>query len=409
MEKIILDYTYAGIEPEGLELYLEEFLKVKDALPFVKTLNEPWIEIIKKNLNGMAPENLVIAGIGGSSLGAEAVSRALKPISFNSRGKRVFFFDNIDPERISELLELIEPDKTVFVVISKSGGTTETLINFSILFETSGRKKERFIIITDPQKGKLREMAEREGFLSFPVPPYLGGRFSVLSPVGLVPLYLLGVNIENLLDGGKEGIKIASLEANKNPALLSASFLYNSYTRGKPIQVILVYSEHLYYMGFWYRQLLSESLGKNGWGQTPVLDLGTVDQHSKLQLYLDGPDDKVYTFWKLKNYRHDLLVPQIPQLKTDFSGKKLSEIFSAMGDSTEIALSESGRRTISFVIPAINERCLGQFITIMEAQIWFISRMAKIEPFNQPGVERMKKIAREMITGKRERGKRKTT
>jgi len=264
MEKIILDYTYAGIEPEGLELYLEEFLKVKDALPFVKTLNEPWIEIIKKKLNGMAPENLVIAGIGGSSLGAEAVSRALKPISFNSRGKRVFFFDNIDPERISELLELIEPDKTVFVVISKSGGTTETLINFSILFETSGRKKERFIIITDPQKGKLREMAEREGFLSFPVPPYLGGRFSVLSPVGLVPLYLLGVNIENLLDGGKEGIKIASLEANKNPALLSASFLYNSYTRGKPIQVILVYSEHLYYMGFWYRQLLSESLGKNG-------------------------------------------------------------------------------------------------------------------------------------------------
>ncbi len=409
MRKIILDYTFSGKLGKEFEKYLEDFLKEKQSLPFVRTLNENWGDSIKNKLEGFNPRDIVVCGIGGSSLGAEAVLRAILPVSFNSRGRRIFFFDNIDPERNKELLELIEPEKTTFIIISKSGGTTETISNFLLLFEKSGRKKKNFIIITDPEKGALRDMAKSEGFLSFPIPSYLGGRFSVLSPVGLVPLYLAGVNIDELIEGGKEGIEISSMDFSHNPSLLSASLIFSLFGKGKLMQVILVYSEHLHSMGFWYRQLFSESLGKDEWGQTPVLDKGSVDQHSKLQLYLDGPNDKVYTFWKLKEYRSDLDVPESPILSSELSGLSLSHIFSSMADSTEIALASSGRRTMSFVIPKIEERYLGQFITILESQVWYISKMKGINPFDQPGVERMKRTAKELIFGERKKGERKIT
>ncbi len=405
MEKIILDYTYYE-PPSGYEDLLEDFLEQKNSLPFVRTLHEPWTEGIRENLRGFNPEHMVLVGIGGSSLGTEALLRALLPASANSRGRRFFVFDNVDPERTLELAELIEPQQTAFVVVSKSGNTTETLANFSLLYSRFPLK-DNFIIITSG--GRLKEMADKEGFLSFPVPRYLPGRYSVLSPVGLVPLYLAGVKVESLLQGALEGIELSSQPYLKNPALLSAAAIYREWTKGKNINVVLSYSEHLYFMGFWYRQLFSESLGKAGWGPTPVLDLGSVDQHSKLQLYLDGPDDKIYTFWRLREFRRDAVVPELEGLKAGLFGRKLSQIYEAMALSTEMALAESKRPTMAFVLPRIEERFLGQFLTVLQAQVWFISRMAGVEPFNQPGVERMKRLAKEMILGSRGAGERRTT
>ncbi len=405
MEKVTLDYTYYE-PPSGYEGLLEDFLKQKRELPFVKTLNEPWMERIEKKLQGFNPRHIALVGIGGSSLGTEAVLRALLPASANSRGRRFFVFDNVDPERTLELAELLEPSETAFVVVSKSGNTTETLANFSLLYSRFPRK-ENFIVVTSG--GRLKEMAESEGFLIFSVPQYLPGRYSVLSPVGLVPLYLSGVNVEALLQGALEGIKLSSQPYLKNPALLSAAAIYQEWERGRNINVVLSYSEHLYFIGFWYRQLFSESLGKAGWGPTPVLDLGSVDQHSKLQLYLDGPDDKVYTFWRVREFRKDVVVPELDELKAGLFGREMSWIYTAMALSTEMALAESGRPTLAFELPRINERFLGQFLAVLQVQVWFISRLAEVNPFDQPGVERMKRLAKEMILGKRKAGERRTT
>ncbi len=399
----MLDYTYLEISPqwEGLR---ERFSEEKERLPFVKTLREDWTSLLRSRLEGFSPEHIVVVGIGGSSLGAEALLRALLPVAFNSRGRRIFFFDNVDPERTLELAELIEPRKTAFVIISKSGNTTETLANFLLLFEKFPFR-DNYMAITGG--GFLKEFALKEGFLTFPVPDYLPGRFSVLSPVGLVPLYLAGVEPEELLQGAEEGISLAEKPLYRNPALLSASAIFSHYGKGRNILVNLVYSEHLYPMGFWYRQLFSESLGKEGHGQTPVLDLGSVDQHSKLQLYLDGPDDKIYIFWRVGKYRKDDHIPCSDEM--DLCGKSLSHIHYSMALSTEVALHESGRPTMAFELPQITPRILGQFITVLQAQVWYLSRMAGVYPFDQPGVERMKKIARKFIKGEETPGSRRTT
>ncbi len=403
MEKLILDYTYADISPKWEDLR-EEFLREKDNLPFVKTLKEDWLSLIRSRLEGFSAKHLVVVGIGGSSLGAEALLRALLPVSFNSRGRRIFFFDNVDPERTAELAELVEPENTAFIIISKSGNTTETLANFLILY----RKfpwKERYIVITGG--GFLKEFARKEGFLTFPVPDYLPGRYSVLSPVGLVPFYLEGIEIEEIMQGAEEGLSLSGRPLYQNPALLSASAIFQNYQAGRNILVNLVYSEHLYPLGFWYRQLFSESLGKDGKGQTPVLDLGSVDQHSKLQLYLDGPDDKVYLFWRVRNFRKDENIDC--QEGLEFCGKPLSHIIYSMALSTERALHESGRPTLAFELPKIKPRFLGQFITVLQSQVWFISKMQGVYPFDQPGVERMKRVAKEYIKGRSHSERRRTT
>ncbi len=403
--KVVLDYTYYEL-PSGYRDLLEDFLRAREGLPFVKALTHPWLEEIEEKLKGFKPRDLVIVGIGGSSLGAEALLRALLPASFNSRGRRIFFFDNVDPERAEELAELVEPERTAFIVISKSGNTTETLANFSVLFQRFP-ERERFIAITSG--GTLKTVAETERFITFSVPEYLPGRFSVFSPVALVPLYLAGVDTEALLRGAKEGLELSSKPLLENPALFSAAAIYQEWKRGKNIHVVLSYSEHLYFAGFWYRQLFSESLGKAGWGITPVIDLGSVDQHSKLQLYLDGPDDKIYTFWRVGEFRRDPFVPEIEGIKSGLFGRKMSQIYRVMALSTQRALAESGRPTLAMEVPRIEERFLGQFLMVLQSQVWFISRLAGVNPFDQPGVERMKKLARDMLLGKTKAEEARTT
>jgi glucose-6-phosphate isomerase len=253
-------------------------------------------------------DNLVVLGIGGSALGTTAVFNALC-YGHNLKDKeqrgglpRLFVLDNVDPDGFSAHLDLCKPTRTCFLVISKSGTTVETTSQFLVARQwvedavgTSYRK--HFILITDPEGGVLRELADREGYRSCAIPAGVGGRFSIFTPVGLLPLACVGVDITRLLKGASEFSQyICHDDLETNPAYLNAALQYLAYQKGLTISVLMPYSDRLRDISDWFRQLWAESLGKKfatdgsllHVGPTPVNSLGTTDQHSQVQLYMEG-------------------------------------------------------------------------------------------------------------------------
>ncbi|MEW6200981.1 MAG: glucose-6-phosphate isomerase [bacterium] len=358
-------------------------------------------------------ENFVVLGIGGSALGAMALHGALNPPYYNllppSARKgcpRIFFEDNVDPVRVASLLEVINPKKTLFNVVTKSGGTAETLAAFlivdDVLRRSVGAKKlaHHIAATTDEKKGNLREMVQRLGLPSFTVPAGVGGRFSVLSAVGLLPAAMAGIDILELLRGAAAA-RIRCLEGDleKNPALLSAVLQYIACTKkGKAIQVMMPYSNQLFLVADWYRQLWAESLGKKYTlkgnivhaGQTPIKSLGATDQHSQIQLYVEGPNDKTVTFLRIENLRTDVKIPHGYSDLGGFAylgGHSLGELLNAEQRGTEIALTAACRPNSTFILPEINPYLLGQLLFILQMQATFAGALFGINPFDQPGVE----------------------
>jgi len=269
----------------------------------------------------------VNVGIGGSSLGAQALMTALCHPFHNllgqreSNGLKMFFADNIDPDYISGMFDVINPSRTLFNIITKSGSTAETMSTFllikSLLDKTVGNKwRDHIVITTDPEKGDLRKIAEQEKISSFEVPEGVGGRFSVFSSVGLLPAACAGIDIVNFLEGAAEmDNRLEASEVMENPAYLLAMYHYLLDTeKGKSISVMMPYSSGLYGLADWFRQLWAESLGKRydldgnevHVGQTPVKALGVTDQHSQVQLYVEGPFDKMFTILAVKNFKNEL-------------------------------------------------------------------------------------------------------
>ncbi len=379
-------------------------------LPFHKQTLRRIKEYTDGNYNKF--ENFVVLGIGGSALGNIAIVSSLRHPYYNllsgkeRRGyPRVFVLDNIDPELIVNFLDIINPKKTLFNVISKSGSTAETAAQFLIfvdlLKKKLGKKFTRNIVITtDPEKGDLRAISEEYKIQSFDIPPNVGGRFSVLSSVGLLTAGFAGININLLLSGAADMLKRCNTPILfKNPAYLNAvlHYLMDMKLR-KNISVMMSYSSQLFSWADWYRQLWAESLGKNtdlqgkpvSVGQTPVNALGVTDQHSQVQLYTEGPNDKVFTFLTVEKYRKDI---KLPKFKGDYSsldylqGKRLSQLFDAEMRATEYALSQQQRPSCRVIFPNISEYTVGQFIMMYEIQTAFAGLLYNIDAFDQPGVE----------------------
>jgi len=254
--------------------------------------------------------NFVVLGIGGSALGPIAVQQALNHMHYNELPRekrngcpRLYVVDNVDPERMKALFDIIDVKNTAFNVITKSGSTSETMAQFLIirdmLKETVGdRYKEHIIATTDAEKGSLIGIARKEGFKTFYIPQGVGGRFSELCPVGLLPAAVCGIDIEELLAGAAYMDELCSQDdVFKNPAYMAAVLQYIAIKQGKNISVMMPYADSLKYMADWYAQLWAESLGKKFdvdgrevyAGQTPVKALGVTDQHSQIQLYTEGP------------------------------------------------------------------------------------------------------------------------
>ncbi|MBN1383426.1 MAG: glucose-6-phosphate isomerase [Elusimicrobia bacterium] len=352
-------------------------------------------------------DDFVVIGIGGSALGNIALQTALNHPYWNLLSKkqrkncpRLFVPDNVDPELLKSLLDVLNMKKTVFNVISKSGTTSECLANFFILknalIKKVGIKKwqEHIIISTDEKKGYLRELADKENIVSFTIPANVGGRFSVLSPVGLISASFCGIRPEKLLEGARYMDRKCGSDIVKNPAAIYAAIQYLMYWKGKKINVMMPYSQALKDVSDWFRQLWAESLGKKtnlkndvvNLGPTPVKALGVTDQHSQVQLYIEGPYDKVVTFLSVEKYGTTVTVPAT-KARHYLEKHTLNELIKSEEEATRTALTKQSRPNCTIIFPEISEYTIGQVFYMLELATAYMGELFEINAFDQPGVE----------------------
>lgn len=354
-------------------------------------------------------DDLVVLGIGGSSLGAKAVVSALGGGIRNllpreqRGGPRLHFPDNSDPSTFSALLRHLQPQLTAFLVVTKSGSTAETLAQFAIARGWLGEGWERQVaVITDPEKGDLRQLAKNFGLASLPVPPNVGGRFSVLSAVGQVPVAAAGLDLASLLQGAnamRQRCERPSLW--ENPAYLLAAFHFLFDQRGRRVHVFFPYADALRDVGDWFVQLWAESLGKSETiGPTPLRAVGATDQHSLLQLLMEGPQDKLVTFVQVGEHEADLEIPEHFRGRPAFDyllGKRLGTLFDAEFEGTVAALSAAGRPSITLRLPRLDARALGELLFLWMATTAVAGELFGVNPYDQPGVEASKRITQGLL------------
>lgn len=365
-------------------------------------------------------DDLVVLGIGGSSLGARAVYRGLvRPFTGKRRdgsartGPRLHLIENVDPVTLHDLLDSLDLERTAFNVITKSGNTIETMSAFFIvrqrLIEQLGMEgyRARMYATTDPARGALRTIIRDDELTAFDVPPGVGGRFSVLTSVGLLPLAACGLDIDALLRGAREARDHAyEPDVERNMAAAFAAAQVMLYDRGVHDVVLMPYSDALVDTSAWFVQLWAESLGKRGQGgnpavgPTPIAALGTTDQHSQLQLFMEGPANKNVVFIELADDPTGLAAPSTRQQCSSLGhlgGHTLAAIQRAELEGVRAGLAEVGRPTSTFVFDTLNEETLGAFLMTMEAATSIAGSLFGIDPFNQPGVELAKRYAHGLL------------
>jgi glucose-6-phosphate isomerase len=366
---------------------------------------------------GQAFDHILVLGIGGSALGAKALLNALRRPGWNElddEGREFFprltVLDNVDPVSVAEALRRIDPRRVLVNVISKSGGTAETMAQYLVvrnwLEQAMGPAAARHLVFTtDPAKGALREIAQRDGVAALEVPSDVGGRFSVLSPVGLLPAALVGIDIEALLAGAREALARAENDdLRQNPAALYAALHWAADTTlGARIHVLMPYTDRLKELAEWYRQLWAESLGKAKdrrgqevhLGPTPLTAVGPTDQHSQVQLFMEGPYDKVVTFISVDHFPEDVTIPSGDSLPPDLSylgGHTLSELLNAEYQATAAALSRMGRMNCSLHLSELSATTFGEAIMFFQIATGYAGVWYGVDPFDQPGVELGKKL-----------------
>ncbi|MEO8140048.1 MAG: glucose-6-phosphate isomerase [Gemmatimonadota bacterium] len=366
---------------------------------------------------GQAFDHVLVLGIGGSALGMKALLNALKRPGWNElddEGRdffpRLTVLDNVDPTSVAEALRRIDPRRALVNVISKSGGTAETMAQYLVirqwLEQALGPAAARHLVFTtDPKKGALREIATRDGIAALEVPPDVGGRFSVLSPVGLLPAALVGIDIEGLLAGARQAVARAENDdLLQNPAALWAALHWSADTTlGARMHVLMPYTDRLREFAEWFRQLWAESLGKAkdrrgqevNVGPTPLGAVGPTDQHSQVQLFMEGPFDKVVTFMEVDRFAEDVTIPALPNLPPDLaylSGHTLAELLQAEAQATSAALARMGRMSCSLRLPEISAATLGEAIMFFQLATGYAGVWYGVDPFDQPGVELGKQL-----------------
>ena len=355
---------------------------------------------------------LVVLGIGGSALGNIALQNALNPYTYNLMsdrtrpGPQLFVLDNVDPDTIRSVVDLITPKikKTIINVISKSGETAETAAQFilfrDLLQQKLGKKYvENILATTDAAGGTLRDICKAEGYRTLEVPEGVGGRFTVMSAVGLFSAAMCGIDVDALLQGAADMDKrLKDGDLFKSPAAMIAAVNFILNEKGKNISVMMPYSTSLYSVADWFRQLWAESLGKqNGLkkknvfaGQTPVKALGTTDQHSQVQLYREGPNDKVITFLEVERFSQKVTIPssmKSVQTLDYLAGANFQTLIQSEKIGTEYALMESQRPTMTVTLPQISPQAVGQFLYLYEVAVSYMGGLFDINTYDQPAVQ----------------------
>ncbi len=377
-------------------------------------------------------ENLVVLGIGGSALGNIALQSALNAPTWNlmAQGKgggkpgrsggleappstrhgcpRLFVIDNVDPANFRAVMDVCPPKKTLYNIVSKSGETAETAAGFMIVRDMLAREvgkkaSDHVVAITDPEQGTMRAICDEAGYATLPVPEGVGGRFSALSPVGLFSAAMCGIDIEGLLDGaGVMDQRCSDPDLSKNPAAMLATLLCELAARkGKPNHVMMPYANSLYLMADWFRQLWAESLGKKYSvdgevvyaGFTPIKALGATDQHSQVQLYREGPNDKVFAFLEVEDFDADITIPAGLGVESlaYLEGASMTTLLNSEKRATEFALVESQRPNLTIRFPRIDAQHIGEFIALWQIATAYAGHMLGVDAYNQPAVETGKK------------------
>ncbi|MEX0856083.1 MAG: glucose-6-phosphate isomerase [Gemmatimonadota bacterium] len=358
-------------------------------------------------------EALVVVGIGGSSLGARAITDALLGPFWNERSNegrehfpRVYFLENVDPDTTRALLERLDLKRTLFNIVSKSGSTAETMAQYLVI-EAAVRQaldgeaaSGHLLFTTDPESGALRALARERGIPALEIPPAVGGRFSVLSSVGLLPAAIVGVDVSELLEGAAEmDARCRTAQLSENPAGLFATLLHAAHTEaGRSIHVFMPYGDRLRTLGLWFQQLWAESLGKardrSGTlvhtGPTPLAALGAVDQHSLLQLLMEGPNDKVVCFLRIEDSEDAVEIPTSHPQVSAFSylgGHTLAELLETERRATAEALRQAGRPSLTLSVERLDARALGGLFMLLQIATVYAGALYGVDPLDQPGVE----------------------
>lgn len=433
-QAVSLDYNYAmadfvgdhGLRPEELEALTPKLTQVHEELQAGRDNGKyaffdlPYDTGVVKAVKKLAKPlldwcwELVVLGIGGSALGVRALHQALchpqhnlLPMGRRKHHPGLWVLDNVDPDYLYGMLDALNMKRVAVNVISKSGATAEPLAQFLFLYQLlksrlggEDKIRERLIITTDPAKGPLRKLVEEKSFLSLAVPPEVGDRYAVLTAVGLLPAHLAGIDVEELLAGARfmdQRLKDSPVEDNLAYKLAALYHLFFQ-AKGRNLLVTMPYASHLAGMAEWFAHLWAESLGKRvdlsgnlaETGSTPVGALGVKDQHSQLQLYGEGPHDKLITFWQVEKFHHKL---EIPALFGEFEslgylgGHTVNELFKAEETATAFNLMKAGRPNLSLILPEVNAFTVGQLIYLMEVVTVAAGGLLGVNPLDQPGVE----------------------
>lgn len=359
-------------------------------------------------------DNILILGIGGSALGGMAVCEALlKPywnlLTEKQRDNlpRIFFLDNIDPDQMNGLLDVLDLKKTLVNVITKSGSTAETMSQYMILKDRLEKElgddyRKNIVATTDKKTGILRQLSDQEGYKTFVVPDDVGGRFSVFSAVGLLPFALVGINVDEIIQGIKDmDLVLKNIDIRHNMAAQNALIHYLMDTKkNKNLSVMMPYSTRLKYVSDWYVQLWAESLGKEydkdgnkvNVGPTPIKALGATDQHSQVQLYNEGPNDKVINFIRVGEFDTTLEIPKMFEYTgiNYLGGKTINDLLNAEADSTKVTLIDYSRPNVTITLPKIDAYHVGQLLYMLEVQTAIAGELYNINTYDQPGVEQAK-------------------
>ena len=354
-------------------------------------------------------DNVLILGLGGSALGGKAVLEALLPPYWNYLTKeqrngypKIFFLDNIDPDQMNALFNILDFKKTLVNVITKSGSTAEVMAQYMVVKDIMEKElgddyRKNIIAVTDKNTGILKQLSEQEGYKTFYIPDDVEGRFSVFSAVGLLPFALAGINIEEIMQGVKDmDLALKNTDINFNIAAQNALIHYLLDVRhGKKISVMMPYSNRMRYIADWYCQLWAESLGKErdkdnkivNTGQTPVKAIGVTDQHSQIQLYNEGPNDKIITFLRAAEFDTELVIPNIFEYTglSYLGGKTINRLFNAEADASAASLIDYQRPNVSLTIPKVTPYYIGQLLYMLEVQTAIAGALYNIDAFNQPG------------------------
>mgnify|MGYP003574887533 CR=1 FL=1 len=365
-------------------------------LPENKVLLEESLEVYEEFKH---KKYFIHIGIGGSALGPEMLLKAMG----TKTGVEFIFLNNIDPDDLHRNLSKVDLRQALIYVVSKSGTTAETVAAMSILINelakegiTEKQFSEYFVFCTDPVNGDLRKIAKDWNVKTLSVPSNIGGRFSILTPVGLLPALFAGMQADKLLEGAKN-IQKNLYDTKEGKAFFDLAFwIKDLHDQGVHQTVMMPYSSLLKEFSSWFVQLWAESLGKEGKGLTPIPAYGATDQHSQMQLFMEGPKDKIMMIIETEKFQYDY------QMNNTVNGESfkllapfsLATLMKAELEGTLEALKENGRHVVHLKIPELNEESLGQLVLFSECLTVFVGKLLKIDPFNQPGVEAGKKYAK---------------